>query len=272
VTLLRLPEPYDFALSTGRFRAFGPDLANLWHEGGLHRVVAGREVRIERAPGGVSVESLDAETEPVVRRLLGADFDLAGFQAFAEDGDPVLRRLVAELAGLRPPLAPDPFEALVTSISAQQVSLRAAFAIRNRLISTLGKRADHAYSFPSRAAVAAVGAAELRRLGFSEAKSKAIVGLARSELDLEELRRLPDDEVRARLIALPGIGEWTAEWFLARHLARPQAWPAGDLGVRKAVAAFYDGSVADVRSFGDRFTPFQNLAAHYLLVGLITLS
>ena len=54
-----IPEPYDFALSTERFRRFGPDLANLWHEGGLHRVVGGREVRIEPAPGGVLVEPLD---------------------------------------------------------------------------------------------------------------------------------------------------------------------------------------------------------------------
>jgi hypothetical protein len=53
--LLRFPEPYNFALSTERFRAFGRDLANLWHDGGLHRVVAGREVRMAAAPGGVDV-------------------------------------------------------------------------------------------------------------------------------------------------------------------------------------------------------------------------
>ena len=60
LVLVQLPEPYDFALSTGRFRAFGLDRANLWHEGGLHRVVAGREVRIEAAPGGVDVEPHDS--------------------------------------------------------------------------------------------------------------------------------------------------------------------------------------------------------------------
>ena len=57
--LLRLPEPYDFELSTGRFRAFGPDLANLWVDGSLHRVVGRREVRIAPANGGVRVEPLD---------------------------------------------------------------------------------------------------------------------------------------------------------------------------------------------------------------------
>ena len=57
-----------------------------------------------------------------------------------------------------------------------------------------------------------------------------MIGLARSDLDLVGLALLPDDEVKAALTALPGIGEWTADWFLARHLARPRAWPAGDLG------------------------------------------
>ena len=54
-----------------------------------------------------------------------------------------------------------------------------------------------------------------------------MVALARAEIDLEALAALPDDEVKSRLVALRGIGEWTAEWFLARHLARPHAWPVG---------------------------------------------
>ena len=120
---LRLPEPYDFALSTERFRTFGPDLANLWHEGGLHRVIGGREVRIEPAPGGVDVEPLDDETAAVVRKLLGLEFDLDGFHVFALD-DPALRELAARLDGFRPPLSPDPFELLVGSICSVSWSFR----------------------------------------------------------------------------------------------------------------------------------------------------
>src|ERR1041385_7340169 len=70
--LLRLPEPYDFELSTGRYRAFGTDLANLWLDGALHRVVGRREVRIAAARGGGRGEPLDAETRPGVLTLLGA--------------------------------------------------------------------------------------------------------------------------------------------------------------------------------------------------------
>jgi 3-methyladenine DNA glycosylase/8-oxoguanine DNA glycosylase len=262
--LLRFPEPYDFALSTERFRAFGPDLANLWHEGTLRRVVGRREVRIEAADGGVDVEPLDAETRPAVRKLLGAEFELEPFHAWA-GRQPVLGELAARMPGFRPPLAADPFESLVTSITAQQVSLFAAFAIRNRLIERLGVRAGHAYAFPTRGAVAAVDEAELVALGFSRRKAEYVVGLARSELDLVGLATLPDDEVRAALTAQRGLGPWTAEWFLARHLARPRAWPAGDLGLRKAASVFYG---LDVHELGRRLDPFQNLSAHYLLTGM----
>ena len=65
MAFLAVPQPFDFELTTERFRVFGPDLANLWHEGGLHRVVGGREVRVEAAPGGVDVEPLDEETGQV---------------------------------------------------------------------------------------------------------------------------------------------------------------------------------------------------------------
>src|SRR4051794_11745110 len=151
--LLRFPEPYDFELSTERFRAFGPDVANLWHEGGLHRVVGGREVRIEPAPGGVVVRPHSKRIEGEVRTLLGDPFDLAAFYRWARRADPTVKRIVARLQGFRPPLSPDPFEMLVGSISAQQVSLFAAFAIRNRFVERYGERAEHAYAFPTRARV-----------------------------------------------------------------------------------------------------------------------
>jgi DNA-3-methyladenine glycosylase II len=273
VTLVVLPDPYDFELSTERFRAFGPDLANLWYEGGVHRVVGGRELRIEAATGGVDVEPLDEETEPVARAMLGADFELDPFYAWAQ-GDEVLRKLVPRLAGLRPPLAPDPYEALVSAISAQQVSLFAAFAIRNRMVERFGVHGVHAYAFPTRERMAEASEQQLTELGFSRRKAEYVLGVARADVDFQALRNLPDDEVKTNLTAIRGLGEWSADWFLARHLARPRAWPAGDLGLVKAVSAFYFGgrklSIAEVREAGARFDPFQNLTAHYLLTGYRT--
>ena len=261
-----VPQPYDFELSLDRFTFWGVDRANVWRDGGLHRVVAGREVRISPAPGGVQVEPLDDLIEPVVRKLLGLDQDVASFQAFAQR-EPVLRKTVRRYPGFRPPLAPDPFEALVSSITAQQVSLHSAFAVRSRLIERFGEPAEHAVAFPTRERLARAREEELAALGFSRRKAEYVLGIARADLDFDELGRLPDKEVKARLTALRGLGEWSADWFLARYLGRPEAWPAGDLGLRKAVLAFYP-EVTDVRAAGERFRPFQNLSAHYLLLAL----
>ncbi len=266
MSLLRFAEPYDFLLSTERFRRFGPDLANLWHDDALWRVVEGREVAIRAAPGGVDVEPLDDLIRPVVLWLLGAPFELEPFYAWATD-DGVLGPLTVRLAGLRPPLAPDPLEALVTSITAQQVSLFAAFAIRTRMIERFGVPVGRAYAFPTRERLARASEEELVTVGFSRRKAEYVVGLARSDLDLHALAALDDDDVRARLVALRGLGPWTAEWFLARHLGRPRAWPAGDLALRKAVDVLYGVGVEEL---GPRLEPFQNLSAHYLLTGVRT--
>lgn len=227
-------------------------------------MLGGVEVRIEPAPGGVAVEGGGPELDEQVRHYLGAPFDLDAFAAFATT-EPVLAEIVPALRGFRPPLVPDPFETLVTSITAQQISLRAAFSIRNRLIETFGERHDAAYAFPTRERLALARPEEIVAVGFSRRKAEYVVGLARADLDLDALAFLPDEDVKSALVALPGIGEWTADWFLARHLGRPEAWPAGDLALRKAVVRFY-GEQTDVRAFGVRFSDFANLSAHYLLV------
>ena len=263
MAFLAVPGPFDFALTTGRFRAYGVDRTNLWHEGGLQHAVGGRAVRIEAAPGGVEVEPLDPETEPVVRALLGLAFHLEPFYAWAA-ADEVLAAATHRFRGFHPALAPDPFEMLVGAITSQQVSLFAALAIRNRLVERFGTRVGDVWAFPLRERIAAASEEEIVAVGFSRRKAEYTVGLARSDLDLHDLAALPDDEVKARLVALRGIGEWTADWFLARHLARPNAWPWGDLALRKAVADLYGG--LDVQEARDRFHPFENLSAHYLLL------
>ncbi len=263
---LAVPQPYDFERSLDRFSFWGVDRANVWLEGALYRVVDGREVRVSPAEGGVDVEPLDQVTEPVVRKLLGLELDLESFVVFAQH-EPALARAVGLLPGFRPPLAPDPFEALITSVTAQQVSLYSAFAVRSRFVERFGVPGEHAVAFPTRERIAAAKEEELTFLGFSRRKAEYVLGIARADLDFDELPLLPDDEVKARLTALRGMGEWSADWFLARHLARPEAWPAGDLGLRKAVLTFYP-DVTDVRAAGTRFRPFQNLSAHYLLAAL----
>ena len=157
----------------------------------------------------------------------------------------------------------------MSSITAQQVSLHAAFAVRSRFIERFGEPAEPGgTAFPTRERVAQATEEELMaaRLLAAEGGVRPRASHAPSSTSTSSAT-LPDDEVKAASPRLRGLGEWSADWFLARYLARPHAWPAGDLGLRKAVLAFYP-DVTDVRAAGVRFHPFQNLSAHFLLLAL----
>src|SRR5215213_9465698 len=82
MAFLQIPDPYDFELSSERYRRWGRDPANLWEDGALWRALDGREVRIVAADGGVDVQPLDAATGATVLKLLGTEFDLDAFYAF----------------------------------------------------------------------------------------------------------------------------------------------------------------------------------------------
>jgi DNA-3-methyladenine glycosylase II len=266
-----MPQPFDLALTVERFAAFGPDRVNLVVDGVYRRVLDARLVRIADAPGGIDVEPGLASLAAPVRRLLGGDWELGRLATIAAS-DATLTRAVSRLRGLRPPLLPDPFEMLVTSVTAQQISLRAALGIRNRLVERYGERFGPVYAFPTREAVAALDESDLLGVGFSRAKTASVLAIARAEVDFAALAALPDEQVVARLTELRGVGRWTAEWYLARHLGRPDVWPAGDLGLRKAVAGLFlggrDPGEREVRALGERFAPVRTLAAQYLLTAM----
>jgi 3-methyladenine DNA glycosylase/8-oxoguanine DNA glycosylase len=257
---LPVPQPYDFERSTFRFRMFGDDLASRWHEGGLHRVLgSGLAVRIE-ADGVTAYGQIGEADQLELRHLLGGGFDIESF-ARAHP------RLAARSPGFRPPLLSDPFEMLVTAVTAQQISLLAAAVMRAQLVRRLGERVCHDgvewWRFPRQQEVAG---ADLTGLKLSGMKMRSIAALAEADLDVAQL---DDDRVIERLTGLPGIGRWTAEWFLARCLGRPSVVAAGDLGVRKAVAAWFSDEPIwpepKVRRAMAPFAEHTNLAVHYML-------
>jgi DNA-3-methyladenine glycosylase II len=285
--------PVDVAGTLERHHLWGEDPANRLVDGALHRVlrVEGRlvPVRLEsrgsvRAPrvrvtaGVPPTAAVRHAVRTAARALLGLDADLAGFYRLAAR-DPVLAPLVRRLWGLRPSRVPDPFETLVGAICAQQVNLTFAYATRARLVRRYGEPAGldgvEVHAFPSPQRLAAAAPAELRGLQFSARKAEYVVGLARAAtgggIDLAGLAGAPDAAVVAALTALRGLGRWTAEWFLARGLGRPDVCPAGDLGVRRAVEAFCFGgrpaSEEEVRRRAEAWRPHRTLAVHYLLAG-----
>ena len=133
---------------------------------------------------------------------------------------------------------PDNYTALVRSITGQQLSVLAARAIYGRLLARFGGTP------PTPQQILADEPEELRAAcGFSRAKTAALRSLAEHVLDgslrIDELDHLPEDEVTRELVAVKGIGEWTAHMFLMFQLQRPDVLPVGDQGIRRAVERAY---------------------------------
>ena len=151
--------------------------------------------------------------------------------------DPALARVVPR-TGVRMPGAWDPFEASVRALLGQQISVAAARTLAGRLVRLCGApladtSATHLFPTPEE-----VAAADLERIGLPRARAASLRALAESvaggQVDFERTADL--DTLIARLTALPGIGPWTAHYIAMRALGEPDAFPAGDLGVRKALA------------------------------------
>ena len=292
-TEIRVEGFLDVPRTLQRFHLWGEDPANRLSPGVFRRAVkvAGRwrgyEVRwtgsVEGArllvstPGERSARVLEAAANEVAR-LCGLELDLEGFYRVAA-GDPVLGSLVPRLRGLRPTLAPQPFEMLVGSVCAQQVNLSFAFAVKARLVRRFGTAIEvgghTVYGFPEAERLARARVSELRRMQLTTRKSEYIVGLGRQvasgALDLAALGGCSNAEVVEALTAVRGFGRWTADWFLARHLGRGDACAAGDLAVRRAFEHFYNRGrpldEAAVRRRAAAWGPYQNMAVHYLLAG-----
>jgi 3-methyladenine DNA glycosylase/8-oxoguanine DNA glycosylase len=150
-------------------------------------------------------------------------------------------------------------------IVGQQISARAAAAIFGRLRELMGAEAPAA-------AIAAASDEELRAVGLSRAKTASLRDLAERTLDgrleLDRLGELPDEEAVAQLVAVRGIGPWTADLFLLGALGREDVLPAGDLHLRRVVEQAYGldalPSEREVRELGERWRPHRSLATAYL--------
>jgi AraC family transcriptional regulator of adaptative response / DNA-3-methyladenine glycosylase II len=155
--------------------------------------------------------------------------------------DPLLAPLVARRPGLRVPGTFEPFEGVVRAVLGQQVSVRGARTLGGRLVAALGMRCGDgplSHAFPTAARIARASEREIASIGMPLARARALIGIARAidegELDLEPGPRSVEETIEA-LIALPGIGPWTAQYIALRALRWPDAFPAGDLGVRNAL-------------------------------------
>jgi len=184
----------------------------------------------------------------------------------------VLRELIDEigadgLGDARAGRPDDHYGALVRSIVGQQLSTSAARAIYGRLTDRYGGRT------PTPVEVLEDDPEELRAAaGLSRAKVSFLRSLAEHVIDggleLERLDDLPDDEVIAELVAVKGLGTWSAHMFLMFHLQRPDVLPVGDLGIRRAMMIRYAlpelPAPAEMEKLAKRWRPYRTLACRYL--------
>ncbi len=281
----------NFLLTLRRYQAYGEDAANYFDGKNFRKVFKSDDkhflLSLQETNDSIALnlepatrsQTVWQQAEHIARKILGLDFPLEKFYQFAKS-DAVLHELTQKFRGFRPTLAANPFEMMVTSISAQQINLQFAFTVRSRLVRRYGEKlvvdGQTYYAFPTPEKLARVKVSSLRQLQFTEKKSEYIIGLSKAirdgQLDLEALSQQADEAIAEKLIALRGIGRWTVDWFLARCLGRGDAFPAGDLGVRKAVQHFYfngkEKSEDELRKFSQRWGEFANLATHYLLTGV----
>jgi len=160
----------------------------------------------------------------------------------------------------------DAFEALCMSIASQQLSVKAAATIFGRFCDLFPKRK------PTPEVVMTLTDDQIRAVGFSRPKVTFIKDLAAhvldGRLDLKGLKRHADDEVMRQLVAVKGIGRWTAEIFLMFRLGRMDVFPADDLGLMNAVHRAYGlrkrPDARKLRKMGEAWSPYRSVAAWYL--------
>jgi DNA-3-methyladenine glycosylase II len=197
---------------------------------------------------------------------------LSGAHRTLATADPVMARLIERLGPRNIDGRPrgagptDPYGALLRTVVGQQLSTKAARTIYGRILEIFGG-AD-----PSPESLLEVDAETLRRAGLSRRKVEYLRDLARhvldGELELDRLEELSDEEVIEEIVAVRGLGRWSAEMFLIFHLRRPDVFSGGDLGLRRAIQ-LADGldeppTSEQAVARAERWRPHRSLACIYL--------
>lgn len=182
--------------------------------------------------------------------------------AYLSRQDPKMAGIIASYEGETLSSQKDAFTTLLRSITGQQVSVKAAAAIWSRIEAGVGKMDPKTVSRHS--------PEKLRAYGLSGSKVRYMQGIAKHFLENpgyeHTLEAMEDEALIKALIALPGIGRWTAEMLMIFHFLRPDVLPIADLGLQKAVAKHYGGapSPEKVTRTAKKWKPYRSVATWYL--------
>jgi AraC family transcriptional regulator of adaptative response / DNA-3-methyladenine glycosylase II len=226
-------------------------------------------VRLDPERPGVIVTAALASLADVpalssrVRRMFDLDADSVAIDE-ALASDPVLAPLVADVPGIRIPGSAGGAETLFRTLIGQQISVAAARTVVGRLVAELGDGPDGAKLFPSAAVIAEQGGAVLRgpanRVATIIRVADAVAG-GTLRLDLET----PASELRAQLLALPGVGPWTADYLALRALGNPDTFLESDLVIRQSAQALgLPGAPRVLAARAEAWAPWRSYAAMQL--------
>ena len=182
--------------------------------------------------------------------------------------DRVMKKLIPRFGQARLASRGDAFTTLARSIVGQQISVKAAQSVWDRFVATVGSPAAH---LPP-AAVQRLATPEMRAAGLSARKCEYLRDLARHFAERQapeaDWLAMDDEAIITELVAIRGIGRWTAEMFLIFHLMRPNVMPLDDLGLLKGISLnYFSGepvSRAEAREVGEDWAPFRSVATWYV--------
>jgi len=182
--------------------------------------------------------------------------------------DRVMRKLIPQFGEGRLQSRGDAFTTLARSIVGQQISVKAAQSVWERFTALMPEPGQRLRP----ASVLALDSGELRSAGLSARKAEYLLDLARhfdtGAVHVRHWQQMDDEAIIEELVAIRGIGRWTAEMFLIFHLMRPNVLPLDDLGLLKGISVnYFSGepvSRAEARELGEAWTPYRSVATWYL--------
>jgi DNA-3-methyladenine glycosylase II len=182
--------------------------------------------------------------------------------------DRVMKKLIPKFGDARLKSRGDAFTTLARSIVGQQISVKAAQSVWDRFALAVGGPATKLA--PS--GVQALAVPLMREAGLSARKCEYLLDLAchfaDARVHVDEWQEMDDETIIAELVAIRGIGRWTAEMFLIFHLMRPNVMPLDDLGLLKGISLnYFSGepvSRAEARELGEAWAPFRSVATWYI--------
>jgi DNA-3-methyladenine glycosylase II len=228
-----------------------------------------------------SVQVMD-DIRLLVQKMLGLDLDLQPFYALF-DNDEVIGVLVHQFVGVKPPRFPTLFEALINAIACQQVTLDVGILMLNRLAEKFGPVFEDdsplLHAFPRPEDLAPASEEEIKKLGFSYQKARAIkelaIGVVTDQIKQKELKSMTNREAAEYLSTLRGFGRWSAEYALLRGSGRIDIFPGDDVGAQNNLQRLFHldqkPDYAEIKKITSRWHPYEGLVYFHLLLNKLHL-